>query len=150
LRPPSTVIAISDTPPARPALEAPTGNKTQAEIDALQRIGDSSRSDTSNLNNNINRRGEVEVIRNAAESVGWKLPDGTPWYPPNGGAIPGTEKTITLPYEPTSDPTKFITTQPIPNVTEGFATPWFNQPGTGRQWQLPTTPNNLPGSIEKK
>lgn len=177
--PNTRLTADQDLPNVYDNQQQRTVTKVQEEIEALSRIGNNARNDNLNLNSNINRRGEIETIRNAAESVGWKLPDGSPWYPPNGGAIPGTEKTITLPagaqvdrygnpngtylapvgtpaparalpYEPTTEPTKFITTQPIPNVTEGFATPWFNQPGTGRQWQLPTTPNNLPRSIEKK
>lgn len=88
----------------------------------------------------------------------------SPW-PPNGGAIPGTERATYLepgtridrygrpdaggfvspegvPYEnralrPGTDGyTVYEVNKPLP-VTESRATPWFNQPGGGPQYELP-------------
>jgi Tuberculosis necrotizing toxin/Hemagglutinin repeat len=156
--------------------------KTQDEIDALQRIGDNSRNDTSNLNNNINLRGEIDKERAAASAAGFVKPDGTTWYPPNRGSIPGTEGISTipqgslldrygsnfgtfvapagtpfekraLPYDlPQTPPNSFTVDKPIDGAKTSNAIPWFDQPGTGKQIELPKSVNDLlkDGSLKGK
>lgn len=44
----------------------------------------------------INERGLLAQERSLAEAAGWKRPDGTIWWPPYDGALPGTTKIIDL------------------------------------------------------
>ena len=96
----------------------------------------------------------------------WTNPDGTTRWPPNDGAVPGTEKTITLqpgetigrigdtggtytappgtspaelslkPGTNTSVYTEYTVVKPIPKVTQAEVAPWFDQPGGGIQYKL--------------
>ncbi|MGH8076595.1 MAG: TNT domain-containing protein [Lysobacter sp.] len=49
-----------------------------------------------NLDLTINERGLLAQERAQAEAAGWKRPDGSTWWPPYDGAIPGTQRIISL------------------------------------------------------
>jgi len=63
----------------------------------LRAIGkrESSRADRG-LNLNITERGLLAQEREQAATAGWKRPDGSTWWPPYDGAIPGTQRTVAL------------------------------------------------------
>ncbi|WP_420800895.1 TNT domain-containing protein [Pseudomonas cavernicola] len=56
------------------------------------------------LNLNINERGLLAQERVQAEAAGWVKPDGSTWWPPYDGAIPGTQRTITYQPSPEGSP----------------------------------------------
>ncbi|MDS4071740.1 MAG: glycohydrolase toxin TNT-related protein [Defluviicoccus sp.] len=53
-----------------------------------------------NLDLTINERGLLSQERNLAEAAGWQHPDGSIWWPPYDGAIPGSQRMVSL--EPSS------------------------------------------------
>lgn len=97
----------------------------------------------------------------------WINPDGSIKWPPNNGAVAGTEKTITLKIgtilgrygsdkgyyvtNPGADPTtlslspttdlthytEYIVKRDIQGVISATIAPWFDQPGGGVQYLLP-------------
>nr|WP_240937589.1 TNT domain-containing protein [Chromobacterium haemolyticum] len=48
------------------------------------------------LNLTINERALLTRERGLAEAAGWKRPDGSIWWPPYDGALPGTQRFISL------------------------------------------------------
>ena len=122
-----------------------------------------------NSGNNDANRTEMEQARDA----GWVRENGETWWPPNDGAVPGSEEQITLqpgdtlqrigsPYgryvapngthpshlslSPDTDLnniSRWEVISPIPNVGRGLVAPWFNQPGGGVQFLLPCSLRRL-------
>ncbi|WP_154224961.1 TNT domain-containing protein, partial [Enterococcus faecalis] len=106
----------------------------------------------------------------------WKNPDGTIKWPPNNGAVPGTEEMVTLkkgdtfgrigkdtgrytaPTGSSSDKlalapgtdlsvyTEYEIIKDIPNVERAQIAPWFDKPGGGTQMLMPHSIKTL---IEK-
>ena len=109
----------------------------------------------------------------AARAANWKKPDGSTWWPPNQGAVPGTEQTVTLPkgtilgrigsmhgsfVAPPNTSPELLSLSPatnlseyfeieltadIPNVQQAEVAPWFDMPGGGIQYKLPASIQEL-------
>ncbi len=103
----------------------------------------------------------------------WKYPDGSIKYPPNNGAVIGTEKEIVIKPGTVigrygSEGGSYVTNQgasvaelslppganvgqyaeyrvikEIPKAVQGEIAPWFDQPGGGTQYKLPQTIQEL-------
>ena len=71
----------------------------------------------------------------AARAANWTKPDGSTWWPPNNGAVPSSEKTVTMkPGE---------TFGRIGNNKGSYVAPWFDMPGSGTQYKLPMSIEQL-------
>jgi hypothetical protein len=100
----------------------------------------------------------------AARAAGWKKPDGSTWWPPENGAVPGSKQMTPLgkatqldrygdptggytsprgvPFEqrampgtPSGPPNNYTVTKPL-TVEEAKISPWFDQPGGGKQYRM--------------
>lgn len=109
----------------------------------------------------------------AARAANWMKPDGTTWWPPNDGAVPGTEKTVALqrgtefgriggdggsyvappntspeklalkPGTDTSVYNEYRVIKDIPGVQQAEVAGWFDMPGGGTQFKLPASIKDL-------
>ncbi len=106
-----------------------------------------------------------------ARAAGWKRPDGSTWWPPENGAVPGSQQVTTLPkgtqldryggesggylsprgasFEsrampgvPSTSPNNYVVNRPL-SVEQARIAPWFEQPGGGTQYRL-TPPDGWP------
>jgi hypothetical protein len=118
------------------------------------------------LDQTINERGQLARERELAQAANWRRADGSVWHPPFNGAMPGTQRTVTLPEgtgvdrfggeggtyvspayastasralgsEPTAPGSAYSVTDSIPGVERSVAAPWFGQRGLGTQYVLP-------------
>ena len=109
----------------------------------------------------------------AARAANWKRSDGSTWWPPHDGAVPGTKETVTLPagmvfgrigsdrgtyVAPPGTPPEQLSLCPgtdtsvyseyrivkeIPGVEKAAVAAWFDKPGGGTQYKLPDSIINL-------
>jgi hypothetical protein len=124
------------------------------------------------------RPGDLEFIGplkeiDAAKASNWTKPDGSIWWPPNNGALPGTEKIVTLQkcvkfgriggdggsyVAPPNTPPDKLALKPgtdmsiyngykviidISEVQQAEIAKWFDMPGRGIQYKLPASINDL-------
>ncbi|WP_082392539.1 TNT domain-containing protein [Aliiroseovarius crassostreae] len=62
----------------------------------------------------------------------WEAPSGVPF---EQRSLPASS--VNRPYQ------EYEVLKPIPNVNSGTAAPWFGQPGSGTQYQLPISIDDL-------
>ena len=109
----------------------------------------------------------------AARASDWTRPDGSTWWPPNNGAVPGSEKMVTLrkgsefgrigansgsyvappntsperlalkPGTDVSVYNEYRVIKDIPQVQQAEVAAWFDMPGGGVQYKLPASINEL-------
>ena len=109
----------------------------------------------------------------AARATDWTRPDGSTWWPPNNGAVPGSEKMVTLrkgsefgrigansgsyvappntsperlalkPGTDVSVYNEYRVIKDIPQVQQAEVAAWFDMPGGGVQYKLPASINEL-------
>ena len=109
----------------------------------------------------------------AARTANWTKPDGSTWWPPNDGAVPGTEKSVSLqkgtefgriggewgsyvappntlpeklalrPGTDTSVYNEYRAIKEIPRVQQAEVASWFDMPGGGTQYKLPASIKDL-------
>lgn len=109
----------------------------------------------------------------AARTANWTRPDGSTWWPPNDGAVPGTEKLVslqkgtefgriggewgsyvappnTLPEKLALKPgtdisvyNEYRVIKEIPRVQQAEVAGWFDMPGGGTQYKLPASIKDL-------
>ncbi|HEY0894330.1 MAG TPA: RHS repeat-associated core domain-containing protein, partial [Cellvibrio sp.] len=153
-------------------LSCKDGSQVISERSAFVRMAENSRDpDFRNLNHSINERGLLAKEREIAKAANWRKADGSTWWPPYDGAIPGTQQTITLDRgvvidrygrtsgtfvspaglplgsralasAPTVDPNVYDVLSPIKDVEAAKIAPWFDQPGLGTQYKLPSSVQN--------
>jgi len=69
----------------------------EAEQKVLAKYADSTALRTHrNLDLTINERGMMSQERSQAKAAGWKRLDGSTWWPPYDGALPGTQRIVSL------------------------------------------------------
>ena len=108
-----------------------------------------------------------------ARASDWTRPDGSTWWPPNNGAVPGSEKMVTLRKgsefgrigansgsyvaPPNTSPERlalkpgtdvavyneYRVIKDIPQVQQAEVAAWFDMPGGGVQYKLPASINEL-------
>ena len=108
-----------------------------------------------------------------ARASDWTRPDGSTWWPPNNGAVPGSEKMVThrkgsefgrigansgshvappntsperLALKPGTDVAvynEYRVIKDIPQVQQAEVAAWFDMPGGGVQYKLPASINEL-------
>jgi hypothetical protein len=83
-----------------PTGKAPAAANTgalAAETQILARFAEKNANRTyRSLDLTINERGLLAQERNLAEAAAWKRTDGSTWWPPYDGAIPGTQRIVSL------------------------------------------------------
>jgi hypothetical protein len=119
--------------------------------------------------------GAANAEYNAAKAANWTKPDGSTWWPPNNGAVAGTEKTITLQpgtlIDRYGNPTGYYTSptgtpftdralspmtdmnnyhvyevvKPV-QVESAEIAPWFGESGSGIQYKFGRSINDLMNS----
>lgn len=129
-------------------------------------------------NSSIPKPGDPDFIGplseiEAAKTSNWTKPDGSTWWPPNDGGVPGTEVSVTLkkgtevgriggeggsyvahpntspeklalkPGTDTSNYHEYIVIKDITDVQQAEIAGWFGMPGGGTQYKLPLSIKDL-------
>ncbi len=163
--------------------------KPTAKVDDLNALSQAERKGI--YENALNNGGKVEVKGggkpkpgdldyigplkevDAARAANWTKSDGSTWWPPNGGAVPGSEKIVMLQKEskfgriggdggsyvapPNTSPEKlalkpgtnisnyneYRVIKDIPGVQQAEVAGWFDMPGGGTQYKLPASIKDL-------